>query len=319
MSSTLLGEVWEMELPTTEKLALAYLADGADHTGRTPAQTTAHLAQICDRAAKTMRTALKDLSDSGHLDRSADPWVINPYPNATRLVAESIDDAIEKSDPRKADKPPAPRPDDVVDIELAAEAIDKTLTAPRPPPQELPTGDLPTIRLAAFCEAWGLTSPSDNLIHAWGELEKTEAKHNNSTKHHDQESGKRWVVTNESMGAMLPAILHAVAVFQARAEEGLLNHADGPAAFIDRELWLAPEYQVALADATVAPVEIIEADIDAMVQKLNRAGGPHQTHLRVSSRNPHTDEIETETLEVYANRVQGKYDQFEATREAFSE
>lgn len=307
MSAELLGEVWRLPLSTTEKLIMAYLADGACHHGTVPPIETKDLAEIIDRSPKTTRTALKHLTDVGHLDRaSSEGWRLVMYPD---VETGRLGDDAQSTDIG---------PEDTVSLESPTYTVPEQ-TAPAPAQTEPPSfADTPTTRLERFCRAWGLTSPSDNLVNEWDALEAAEAKHNKRTKH-TAEDGRTWTETAESIADLMPCIEHAVRVFQARAAAELPNHADGPAAFIDRELWLAPEYQVAL-DTVDMPEEEIDIDaIDEMVGEMNRAGGHFACHFLTTSRNPHTGEMETETPQIYARRVQGKYDQYLAMKEFFTE
>ncbi len=294
MSATLLGEIWPLELGPIEKLLLAYLADGADHHGNVSKMPAQDLSEICGRSPKTTRTALKALADAGLLVRGP-VWHVCPY-----ALGREDNVTVAAQVQRRADKPTEPAPGS------------QTLA------EDPPTANDLTTRLAAFCAAWGLSSPSNKLVKAWEALEAAEAKHNRPDKHKDPETGKQWSVTVESIADLFPEIEHAVAVFQSRAEQGLPNHADSPVQFVELQLWLAPEYQVPLAD--IGPESVIdEAELNAMVMEMNRAGGAFQCHLLMTSKNPHTGELETETLKVYEKRVLAKYREFQDKKAFFEE
>lgn len=291
MSSSVLGEVWTLPIDATAKLILAFLADGADRSGECQIEETKDLADMCGRSPKTVRRALNTLSGQGYLQRHQEYWRIKPWPGIGR-------------------REPAAKPK----VAIVPGAISPPPADEEPPEPELPSDQR---RLYDFCDEWGVT-PDGDLVVAWAVIEKHEAKYNTVDKHSDGD--KKWQVAIESMDSLLPQILHGVKVFQARTAEGLPNHATSPAEFVSKQLWLAPEYQVSIESvANPPPPPLTEEQLDAMVMEMNRKGGPFACRLLVSSKNPDTGEIETETLDVYRNRVLGKYDQFMGLGSAFQE
>lgn len=322
MSSEYLAQVWYCALPTTEKLLYAYLADSCDHGGGVPELSTAHLAGIISRNTKTTNKALRELETRGLLSRVADPWSVIMMDGARhegeidaeleRIHGERgpvESPALQKStEPAKPDKP-AP----VAPSEPAGDGIaDDTEALQALVDQEAPA---PSVRrLLDFAGAWGLDDIDDELEAAWSTLEAAEAKFNRTEKHSDDE--RKWTVEIESLEELLPAILVGARVFKDRAEQGLPNHAANAVEFLNMQLWLAPDYQ---RETPSEFAQVSEAELNDMVMTMNRKGGPFKTHLRTSGINPHTKELETETLKVYQSRVMAKWNQYQAASDYFTE
>lgn len=72
MSIRVMSQVWELELPDSEKLVLLALADAANDEGQCwPSMRT--LAGKCSKSDRTVQAAIKLLVDKGHLSRIETP------------------------------------------------------------------------------------------------------------------------------------------------------------------------------------------------------------------------------------------------------
>lgn len=320
MAAKHLALVWDSGLNTTGKLLLAYLAECADQDGYFMPRETAQLAEAISRNTKTTLKALRTLEENSVLSRGETAWRIKRYhrrdfselPNYIPPPDEQLPQgtALPHSAERDvATEPPKPAPNSAGDEPVK----DAPAVEAEPPPTAEENAEAG--RLLQFCKAWGLSMPSANLAAAWLELEQSEAKHNRTERHSD--GPKKWTVEHEAIDEILPAILQAVDVFQARAEAGIPNHAATPVDFLNMQLWLAPDYQHAPGAEVAKQYPVSE--LDDMVMEMNRAGGVFATHLRMTSKNPHTGELETETDHVYQNRVLGKWKQYQQKRPYFTE
>ncbi len=293
MSALHASLVWQLNLDATRKLTLLWLADQADHGGNVPAQLLADVAEAIGRNKRTAGQALKDLDEAGLLIRDEQGWLltIDPEQPVRRQLIEVMD--------RPGWEPGA----------VGEAHVDVEPDEPDPVEHPIPYQTDEAGRLIDFCTAWGLSQPSQALVDAWRELEQAEAKGDYTEKHSDGK-GERWTEKHAAMDDLLPAILNAVAVFQYRKAKEQRVHAETPVEFVKRQLWLAPDYQIK-PGAEPEP-EHTEAELDELVQEMNRAGGNMATHFRqVDVKNPHTGELESETLAIYAKRVLAKWNQYQ--------